>query len=493
MTKEELLKLLDEVQETKCETQTLEIKAAKGGCPEIYDTLSAFSNQSDGGTILFGVDEKNGFQEKGVQDAQKLQKSIVEKCEQMEPVIRPLLTAVKKNNEMFVSAEIAGLDVSNRPCYYKKKGQTYGSFIRVGDADKHMSDQEIYNYLAYRKKYEDDIRILKNVPETALDMELVAEYIRDFRKEKKSTVNLGNEEIVDLMSILKDGHPSLSSLLLFGKYPQAYVPNLCINAVVVPGTELGDTGEYEERFIDSERIEGKLPEMLDDAEAFVRRNEKMSIIIDENGKRTDREEYPARAVREVMLNALEHRDYSANSEGKPILIRMFSDRLEVHSPGGLFGRMEVQDLGKKQPDSRNPHLVSMMELLGITENRYSGIPTIRKECEKNGVREPLFQDEHGTFIVTLFNKDSRNYQEAIADWTAETKITKDGILRFCQTPRTRAELNQFLGLSSTTYGFNRYIKPLVASGDLVLEFPDNPGSKKQTYTTKYGYETNIKE
>lgn len=483
MTKEELLALLDEVQQTKCEMQTLEVKSAKGGCPQIYDTLSSFSNQSEGGTILFGVDEKNDFKETGVQDAQKLQKSIVEKCEQMEPPVRPLLTTVQKNGDMFVSAEVPGLDVTDRPCYYKKKGQTYGSFIRVGDADKHMSDQEIYNYLAYRKKYEDDIRILENVPESAIDMELVKSYLQAFRKEKRSTVNLESSEIIDLMSILKAGHPSISSLLLFGKYPQAYVPNLCINAVMVPGTELGDTGEFEERFIDSERIEGKLYEMLDEAEAFVRRNEKINIIIDEEGKRVDREEYPSRAVREVILNALEHRDYSSNTEGKPIVIRMYKDRLEVHSPGGLFGRMEVQDLGKKQPDSRNPHLVSTMELLGITENRYSGIPTIRKECEKAGLREPVFQDDHGTFIVTLFNNDSRIYREALADWTAETKITKEEILRFCETPRTRSELNQFLGLSSTTYGFNRYIKPLIASGDLLLAFPEKPGSKKQTYTS----------
>lgn len=484
MTTEELLDLLEYVQKMKCETQTLELKKAKGGCPEIYDTLSSFSNQSAGGTILFGIDESKDFEETGVQDAQKLQKSIVEKCDQMEPAVRPILTCVEKDGKLFVSAEVSGLDVVDRPCFYKRKGQTFGSYVRVGDADKTMTEQELYNYLAFRQKYEDDIRILQKVPESAIDAGLVQNYLQEFRREKKSTGNLTDEEIIDMMSILKNGHPSLTSLFMFGKYPQAYVPNLCINAVVVPGTELGDTGEYEERFIDSERIEGKIYEMLDEAEAFVRRNEKLRIIIDKDGKRIDREEYPARAVREVILNALEHRDYSQYSEGKPILIRMFKDRLEVHSPGGLFGRMEVQDLGKKQPDSRNPHLVSMMELLGITENRYSGIPTIRKELEKAGLPEPEFRDERGSFVVTFYNNDGRSYREAVEEHSAGRNVSKEAILKFCQTPRTRAELNDFLGLSSTTYGFNRYIKPLISSGDLLLAFPNNPGTKKQTYRAK---------
>ena len=64
MTKEELLEKLNEIQQTKCETQTLEIKAAKSGCPKrLYDTLSGFSNQDDGGIIVFGVDEENNYAE----------------------------------------------------------------------------------------------------------------------------------------------------------------------------------------------------------------------------------------------------------------------------------------------------------------------------------------------------------------------------------------------------------------------------------------------
>ena len=92
MTPFELEDLIDHVQALKAETQTLELKAAAQGCPtRLYDTLSSFSNQDEGGTILFGVDEQNGFSPVGVYDAQDLIKHVTEQCGQMTPerLLRP--------------------------------------------------------------------------------------------------------------------------------------------------------------------------------------------------------------------------------------------------------------------------------------------------------------------------------------------------------------------------------------------------------------------
>ena len=86
----------------------------------------------------------------------------------------------------------------------------------------------------------------------------------------------------------------------------------------------------------------------------------------------------------------------------PIQLIMFEDRIEIHNPGGLYGRITIDQLGKIQPDTRNPVLASALETLGITENRYSGIPTIRMEMEKYNLRQPEFLDERGSFIVKLY-------------------------------------------------------------------------------------------
>ena len=128
MTKEELLEKLKNIQKMKCETQMLELKAAAKGCPRrLYDTLSSFSNQDEGGILIFGVDEQNDYDECGVYDPQDLQKKINEQCLQMEPVVRPLLTVVEKDEKCFVSAEIPGIDLSDRPCYYRGVGRLKGS------------------------------------------------------------------------------------------------------------------------------------------------------------------------------------------------------------------------------------------------------------------------------------------------------------------------------------------------------------------------------
>ena len=97
MTKEELIEKLDMIQKMKSESSTLEIKSAQNGCPQhLYDTLSSFSNQDEGGVIIFGIDESQDYKEVGVYDSKDIQKKINEQCLQMEPVVRPLLTVVQE-------------------------------------------------------------------------------------------------------------------------------------------------------------------------------------------------------------------------------------------------------------------------------------------------------------------------------------------------------------------------------------------------------------
>lgn len=477
MTVEELMEKLELIQKIKCETSTLEIKSAEQGCPQrLYDTLSSFSNQDDGGIIIFGVDEKQGYKEVGVYDPQDIQKKINEQCLQMEPVVRPLLTVLEKNDKFFVSAEIPGADITDRPVFYQGKGRVKGSYTRVGDSDEPMTEYEVYSYEAYRKKYQDDIRAIDRVSFASLDQELLERYIELLKKGKPRLAAISNDEIYELMSIKRDNRITLSAVMNFCPYPQAYFPQLCIIATVVPGTEIGTVGDQGERFTDNQRIEGNISDMLDGAMQFVNRNMRIKTIINPHtGKREDRPDYPITAVREAVLNALVHRDYSIHTEGMPIQLIMFDDRMEIRNPGGIYGRIKIDQLGKVQPDTRNPVIASELEVLKVTENRYSGIPTIRRMMQEYDLQQPEFIDERGSFIVKLYK-----------DVMEQTVVEMDGVdnrelLLFCKTPRTRKEISDYLGLNSVTYAIQTRVMPLVERGIIKMSIPEKPKSPKQLF------------
>lgn len=262
---------------------------------------------------------------------------------------------------------------------------------------------------------------------------------------------------------------------------EAALPDLDPAGIVVPGTEIGDTADSGARFLDNKRMEGTIANMFSEAMAFCMRNMKTATIIDpETGKRCDKTEYPVSAIREAVLNALIHRDYSIYTEGTPIQIDFFSDRLEIHSPGSLYGRMSVEDLGFAHPDARNPVLAVMTESLTDAEHRYSGIPTMRRAMQEAGLPAPVFINRQNEFVVVLYNHPAEPENPVITSHTADKTAA---LLQFCRTPRTRKEIADFLGIGTVYHANKRYIQPLVEQGRLKLSIPDKPSSRKQTYTT----------
>jgi len=289
------------------------------------------------------------------------------------------------------------------------------------------------------------------------------------------------QRLYDTLSVFSnqdDGGITLSAVMLFCKYPQVFFPQLCITAVVVPGEEIGDIGAYGERFLDNRRIEGNIPEMLDQAITFISNNiHNKTIINPMTGKREDRADYPLIAIREAVINALVHRDYSIHTEGMPIQIIIFPNRIEIKNPGGLYGRMQIDQLGKMQPDTRNPVLVTALEIMNITENRYSGIPTIRRMMKEYGLPELMFEDQRGTFVVTLYNSQVK--ERGIGKEVFSGKERE--LLGFLSVPRNRQEIAEFLNIRSTVYAIQTYITPLIEKGLVRQTIPAKPKSPSQRF------------
>lgn len=489
MVERELKALIEQIQKRGCEEQTTEVKAARLGCPEkLYDTISAFSNQNSGGTFVFGLDEKDEFNKVGVYNAQDLQKKVMEYCEQMTPVVRPVFTVCDEEGLVFVSAEIPPIDITERPCFKTAKGRIKGSYIRVGDADKPMTEYEVYSYEAFRKKYRDDVRPAECGSVKIFDEVKIAEFLERKKSDRPHLAIMSEEQQFELTGITRDGKITMAALLLFGLYPQAYYPQLSINATCVPGKEIGNVDENGNRFTDTKRIEGTLSDMLDAALDFVRKNMKVATKIDiASGKRIDIPQYPMDAVREAVLNALVHRDYSFHTEGMPIQLIMYADRMEIVNPGGLYGRLTVDQLGNVQPDTRNPVLVTAMETLGKTENRYSGIPTIRSAMKRLSLPEPLFEDNHIEFKVTLFN-ERINCASEMKDKPFDRYNDEKGLIDFCRTARTRAEIIEYLAIPSAQYALRRYLEPLLQAKIIRMTIPEKPRSPKQMFYTAEEFE-----
>jgi ATP-dependent DNA helicase RecG len=478
MLVEELKQLVDDVINLRCELNTIELKKAAGGTPQrLYDTLSAFSNQVGGGIIIFGIDQDNDYAICGVYDPQDLQIKVTEQAKQMEPIVRPLFTVAQINAKTIVSAEISECDIHEKPCFYRGAGRIRGSFIRVGDADLPMTEYELYNYEVYRRKIYDELRPVPQNIGSNLDDTQIKLFLAKIRVEKRNFASLADEEALSLCGLYQAGRPTLAGLMLFGLYPQANFPGFGITAVVVPGYEMGTVATDGARFLDNKRLDGTIPQLLDSAMAFVHRNIKVRTIIDANGRRADQYEYPLKAIREIILNALIHRDYSQHTESAPVRILFFADRFEVENPGGLYGRATLDSLGKSGTDTRNPVIVAALEIMIDSENRFSGIPTIRYEMQTAGLPDPKFESTRGVFRVTLYNAQAGR---AASD-KADHNDLYTQLIRFCKTPRSRAELAQELQLSSLSYMMSRYINPLLASGKLKMTVPDKPKSRNQKY------------
>lgn len=478
MLKSELIDQLIEIQNTKSNTQTLEVKNASTEYPpHLYETLSSFSNQDSGGIIIFGIDEKNDFEEVGVYNAQKLQQEVTQQCNSMEPKVRPLFTVLKKGSKTFISAEIPALHFSNRPCYYKGKGKTKGSYIRVGEHDKPMTEFEVYRYESYRQHVQNEVRLIDESSVYLIDDDAMDHYLKLATTNRPFFKNLPNEKIKELLNLEKDERPTLLSLLLFSPFPQSVYPQLSITAVVVPGI----INDNQIRLINSKRIEGNITTMLQGAIEYVEQNTKISIAFDEvTGMRSNIPEYPPVAIREAILNALLHRDYSAYTERIPIEIVIYNNRIEIINPGGLYGGMTVEELGYCNSLPRNQRLVEALEIMQVSENRHSGIITMRNELRKAHLAPPVFIDERGSFKVIFYNE--RRPHQTVPQVNSSVKHNY-GLESFLKTPRTKKEIAKYLDLSSVSYAFNTYVKPLIDQGIVKLIDPDNPNNHNQKYYT----------
>ncbi len=193
----------------------------------------------------------------------------------------------------------------------------------------------------------------------------------------------------------KDFRPTYAGLLMFGRDPQQWLPSANILAARFSGESMVD------RFIKQD-INGTLPDQLRQAEAFVHQNMRKIVRI-VGLTREENPEYPLEAVRELIVNAIAHRDY--NLQGDNIHINLYSDRIEVHSPGGLPGPVNLDNLLTAR-FSRNPIIVQALSDLGFVERLGYGLDRVVRVIRQYSLPPPHFEEIAGSFRVTLYGESA---------------------------------------------------------------------------------------
>ena len=320
-----------------------------------------------------------------------------------------------------------------------------------------------------------------------LDAKKLAQFIVSVGKDRPLLDRRSDEEILSLTGIVKQGKLTLAGMITLGDYPQQIYPNLCVTAIAVKGRQLHEQ-ESGECCADNKRYEGTVEEVLDGVMGFISRNGKTKVLI-RNGRRVDVPEYPETAVREIVTNALMHRDYGPYCNGTPIRLVLFSDRLECWNPGGVYGGQSINELGYANMPTRNPTLVSILEIQKTAENRHSGIPIIRDEAKIYGVKAPEFIDQRDSFLVRFFSETDTQTVPGHNDEIGQRdrqrnnpENIENNILIYCATSRSSSEIAEYFGYE-VGYLRRKYIRPMVAGGRLVMTMPHKPRSKFQRYRT----------
>jgi ATP-dependent DNA helicase RecG len=396
------------------DTEGVEAKAAAGGFPgpALLKSISAFANTGTG-LILLGVDEESGFEVVGV-DASQLASQLAATCrEAIDPPVPAAIEIVEVEGKQIVAARIFELPADQKPAYVKTKGMNRGSYVRVHDSDRQLTTYEVSILLANRTQPRYDAELVAEAALDDLDGALMDAFVARLRTNKPSTFRdaTADETLLLVGAADRDDggtlRPTLAGLLALGRYPQRWFPQLNVAVVAYP-TPNNEPLADGTRFLDNVAIDGPIPRMVVDAVAAVQRNLSRRSRVP-SLFREDEWDFPIEVIRELIVNALMHRDLSPGARGAQVRIEVYPDRLEVHNPGGLFGPVSVQDLGVRPvTSSRNAHLGKLLEdtlLPGtdgpVAENRGSGFVTLTRRLEAIGMGRPVVTDEVATFTVRL--------------------------------------------------------------------------------------------
>lgn len=438
--------LLSRLRSAGGDTADIEVKSAAGGLPQtLTETLCGLANLPGGGWVVLGLDEQAGFAPVRLGDLQTLKQGLASKARSCTPpVVVDVGQAVVDGLDVIV-ARVAECARSAKPCRVAGQG-----WVRSWDGDYRMSELEEQAFLRHREPPRFDCEPVTGAHLSDLDPNLVGFWSRAARENDPGGLGrfTDDDELLVRAGVVTDALvPSRAGLLALGIHPQQFFPRFVVNLSAADATDPGGGVRARE----PATLSGPIPVMLEGALEWARKVFLRSAVEEPDGSVRDRWQYPLEAVRELVANALVHRDLDAWAQGMAVEVRLTPDRFVVTNPGGLYG-ITTDRLGRAGTTSaRNGRLIEICRYARtsdggrVVETLASGIPRVLESLREAKLPVPLFQDTGIRFTVVLQRNAAQRPAHGLTN-SSERAV----LLALAGGPVKVAELEQLTGLKAPT-------------------------------------------
>jgi len=371
------------------ESSTVELKKSVAQLDDALKTICAFLNHK-GGTVYFGIDDTG--KTIGIQISDSTLRKISQQINsRIKPETMPEIKEVKENNKSLIEVKIP--EGTNK--LYFLDGRAYK---RVGTENRLIPPDELKKVILEQKMTKWDEEICKNATLKDIDGSFLAEiFIPLYEKTSGKKIVGKPQDLLKVLGVVKDNKPTNAGVLLFGKDPSIFFAN----ARIVLGRYKGKMVSGEK--LDYKEFTGKLFEQVDHCvDYIIEHTALMSRLVPGEVQRTDIPEYGLFSIRELVTNAVCHRDYE--DRGGKIIIKMFDDRIEFYNIGGLPTGITPKNIIRKQY-SRNPTIAAVLAKVKYIEEMGEGWDKIIMEHKQHPLHPELPAIESGknSTLVTLFS------------------------------------------------------------------------------------------
>ncbi len=418
---------------TQDESVEIEAKKGSGVGKSCLTTISAFANEPGlrGGYLILGVkapedSDSNQYEIEGLEDPDKIQRDLTSYCtQQFNIIIRPQIHLATKEGKTVLIAYIPEAQPTEKPVYIVSTGLPKGAYRRISSTDQRCTDVDIKRLYQENSFSSYDTTPILEATLEDLEPQAINAYRQARGKIKPNAPELNyldQDLLYSLNVIVKHQNqycPTIAGLILFGNAIalRRYCPLHRVDYILIEGTEW--ITDYQNRYQTLEireplllaiprlvtNVLNDLPTRFGLAEDSIQRSE-IPLI-------------PRKVIREAIVNAVMHRDYSQRS---PIQIIKYSNRLEIRNPGYSLKTLDRETLGEPGSVIRNEAIAAVLHETGFAETKGSGIRVILEAMLEANLSLPSFESNRNLdkFNLTLFSHNL--FDTEALQWLSQFKI-----------------------------------------------------------------------